>query len=86
MFKLFSNFYRFQQPVVDVGLSSAYAYETAELFLGTRGKRGSWSWQMISFAPLDENGAGSFPIADKFSPGQMVRVMVNWDTQLESYT
>ncbi|CAB5112076.1 unannotated protein [freshwater metagenome] len=84
MFKLFSNFYRFQRPTVDVGLSSIYANETAELFLGTRGRRGSWSWKMISFAPLDENGEGSFPIANHFSPGQMVRVMVKGVLQVES--
>lgn len=84
MFKLFSNFYRFQQPVVDVGLSSIYANETAELFLGTRSKKGSWSWEMISYAHLDENGAANFPIEDRFSPGQKVRVMVKGAVQVES--
>jgi hypothetical protein len=84
MFKLFSNFYRFQQPVVDVGLSSSYANELAELFLGTRGKSGSWSWEMISYALLDENGAASFPIEDRFTPGQKVRVMVKGVIQVES--
>lgn len=84
MFKLSSNFYRFQRPVVDVGLSSINANETAELFLGTRGMRGSWNWKRISFAPLDQNGAGSFPIADRFSPGQRVRVTVNGAIQVES--
>ncbi len=84
MFKLLSNFYRFQRPVVDVGLSSNYANETAELYLGTRGKANSLSWKRISFVRLDENGAGAFPIADQFRLGQMVRVMVNGVTQIES--
>ena len=84
MSKLLSNFYRFQRPVVDVGLSSNYANEIAELFLGTRVKSDSWSWKKISFVRLDENGAGAFPITDQFRLGQMVRVKVNGVTQIES--
>jgi hypothetical protein len=69
---------------LDVGLCSIYANETAELLLGTKAKKGSWSWKKISSAPLDENGAGVFAITDKFSAGQMVRVMVNGVIQMES--
>ena len=69
---------------LDVGLCSIYANETAELYLGTKGKSGSWSWKKISSTPLDENGAGVFSITVKFSAGQMVRVMVNGVIQMES--
>lgn len=84
MFNLLSHFRSFQRPVVEVRLTSNYANETAELFLGTIDKRGSWSWRNISLAPLDENGAGVFSIEDKFSAGQLVRVMVKGEIQLES--
>lgn len=69
---------------LDVGLCSIYANEVAELFLGTKGKSGLWSWKRISSAPLDVNGAGVFIITDKFSTGQMVRIMVNGVIQIES--
>lgn len=69
---------------LEVGLCSIYANETAELLLGTKGKSGSWSWKKIAAAPLDKNGAGVFTITDKFSAGQMVRVMVNGVIQMES--
>jgi len=69
---------------LDVGLCSIYANETAELLLGTKAKNGSWSWKKISSALLDENGAGVFTFTDKFSAGQMVRVMVNGVIQMES--
>ncbi len=69
---------------LEVGLCAIYANETAELYLGTKGKSGTWSWKKISSAPLDENGAGVFSITDKFSTGQMVRVMVNGVIQMES--
>jgi hypothetical protein len=69
---------------LDIGLCSIYANETAELFLGTKSKNGSWSWKKISSVLLDENGAGEFKTSQLFGAGQMVRVMVDGVIQLES--
>lgn len=72
------------KQTLDVGLCSIYANEIAELFLGMKGKSGSWSWKKISSTPLDEYGAGVFSITNNFNTGQMVRVMVNGVIQMES--
>jgi hypothetical protein len=80
---MFSKLYSFQRPVVDVGLGSLHAHEIAELFLGTIDKKGSWRWEEISLAHLDENGTGVFSIEDRFSSGQKIRVMVKGEIQLE---
>lgn len=69
---------------LEVGLCSIYASESADLLVGTKGKNGTWSWKKIASAPLDENGVGIFTIADKFSKGQLLRVMVNGVIQMES--
>jgi len=69
---------------LDIGLCSIYAHETAELFLGTKSKNGSWSWKKISSVLLDENGAGEFKTSQQFGAGQMVRVIVNGVIQVES--
>ena len=69
---------------LDVGLCSDFANETANLFLGTKGKSGSWSWKKISTTALDENGEGVFTIINKFNSGQKLRVMVNGHIEIES--